>query len=305
MSLTRRRFAMAIMAGAAYGVTGFHARLASAMPASVSAARVDQAQEAIAAVAAKSGGRLGVVALDTGSGGRIALRPTERFAMCSTHKLISAAAILSLVDRGYLKLDQRIPFSQAEVLEYAPIARKSVAAGFMTLEDVCMAAATWSDNTAANLLLGLMGGPAGWTRYIRSLGDETTRLDRSEPDMNSALTGDERDTTTPEAMVQNVIRLLCGKALSDASRERLKGWLLDSPITGTLLRAKLPSDWHVGDKSGSGDNGTRNDIGIMLPPHAAPIAVAVYHTESPLKGASRDLVVAEIGKIIMQAFSPV
>ncbi|MBF0436850.1 MAG: class A beta-lactamase [Magnetococcales bacterium] len=276
--------------------------IATAKQASIPDTKLEQARKSIAAIEAMNGGRLGVVALDTGSGGRISYRSTERFAMCSTHKLVSAAAILSRVDHGYLDLQQRVPFGQADLLEYAPVSRRNVEAGFMTLNDACAAATAWSDNTAANLLLGLIGGPAGWTQYVRSIGDETTRLDRTEPDLNSATIDDPRDTTTPNAMAENVIRLLLGGVLSDVSRERLKSWLLDSPITASLLRAGLAKGWHVADKSGSGDNGTRNDIGIILPPDAAPIVAAVYYTQSPLKGASRDQVIADIGGIIVQTF---
>ena len=139
------------------------------------------ARAALEALEARNGGRLGVVALDTGSGRRIDYRAEERFAMCSTHKFLSAAAVLTMVDQGHMKLDRRVPFGPADLLEYAPIARKNVDAGLMTVDALCEAAIEWSDNTAGNLLLGLIGGPTGWTRYARSIGDTTSRLDRIEP----------------------------------------------------------------------------------------------------------------------------
>lgn len=301
--LTRRGFASALLGSAVFGAALHRSERASAGEARISEATTTAARRALAAVEAKNGGRLGVVAFDTASGAVIAHRPDERFAMCSTHKLISAAVVLHLVDAGRTTLERRLPFGDADLMDYAPIAKKNLAAGFMTLETACMAALAWSDNTAANLLLDVIGGPSGWTTYARSLGDETTRLDRIEPGLNAAVPGDPRDTTTPQAMARDVGRLLLGDALSAPSRRRLTDWMLDSPITGGLLRAGLPRDWRVADKSGSGDNGTRNDVGLVLPPAGAPIVAAVYYTESPLKGAARDPVIAEVGAIIRQAFA--
>lgn len=301
--LSRREFASALVGSAVSGVALFHPSRAASGEARGPEAATTVARRAIAAVEAKNGGRLGVVAFDTASGAVIAHRPDERFAMCSTHKLISAAAVLHLVDAGRTTLDRRLPFGSDDLMDYAPIAKKNLPAGFMTLETACMAALAWSDNTAANLLLSVIGGPQGWTTYVRSLGDAATRLDRIEPGLNTAVPGDPRDTTTPQAMAGDVGRLLLGDALSETSRRRLKDWMFDSPITGGLLRAGLPSDWRVADKSGSGGNGTRNDIGLVLPPAAAPIAAAVYYTESPSKGAARDAVIAEVGAIIRQTFA--
>jgi beta-lactamase class A len=262
-----------------------------------------RARRALAALEGGHGGRLGVVALDAGSGRRIDYRAAERFAMCSTHKFLTAGAILTMVDQGHVTLDQHVPYNRADLLEYAPVARRNVDAGFMTVEALCAAAVGWSDNTAANLLLGLIGGPAGWTRYARSIGDTVSRLDRTEPTLNTAIPGDPRDTTTPEAMVRDLNAVLLGKVLTDASRARLENWMLDSMIDGNLLRAGLPRDWRVGDKSGSGDHGSRNDIGIILPPRAASILVSVYYTESAEPVSSREQVIAGAGQIIAQTFA--
>lgn len=301
--ISRRLFATAIIGSAVAGAALLRPKRAAAEAAHLAETKAEEMRRALGAVEAKNGGRLGVVAFDTRTGARISHRAAERFAMCSTHKLISAAAVLRLVDDGRLSLDRRLPFGEADLLEYAPIARKSLEAGFMTIETACMAALAWSDNTAANLLLGTIGGPAGWTKYARSLGDAVSRLDRIEPDLNSAVPGDPRDTTTPEAMARNVHRLLVGDALSGASSRRLREWMSDSPVTAGLLRAGLPKDWRVADKSGSGDNGTRNDVGLVLPSGAAPIVASVYYTESPLKGAARDPVIAEVGAIVRRSFA--
>jgi beta-lactamase class A len=245
---------------------------------------------------------LGVVALDTVSGRRVGCRADQRFAMCSTHKFVTAAAVLTLVDQGHMSLDRRVPYTRADLLNYAPITKQHVDAGFMTVDDLCAAATVWSDNMAANLLLGLLDGPAGWTRYVRSLGDTISRLDRTEPDLNTAIPGDPRDTTSPDAMIHNLDAVLVGKSLSDASRARLEDWMFAGKITGTLLHAGLPNGWSVGDKSGSGDHATRNDIGIIKPPRGAPILATVYYTESAEPLSSREQVIAEVGQIIARTF---
>jgi beta-lactamase class A len=133
-------------------------------------------------------------------------------------KLLAVAAVLARVDRGAERLARRIPFSKADLLEYAPVTKARVSEGSMTVAELCDAAITLSDNTAANLLLATLGGPPGVTTYARSLGDSVTRLDRIEPGLNEARPGDPRDTTTPTAMLGNLQRLLVGDALSPASR---------------------------------------------------------------------------------------
>jgi beta-lactamase class A len=268
-----------------------------------SEAHLAQAQAAIRSLEARNGGRLGVVAVHTGSGGRISYRGDERFAMCSTHKFLTAAAVLAMVDRGEITLTQHVSYGHADLLDYAPVTRKNVDTGFMTVDGLCAAAIEWSDNTAENLLLKLIGGPPGWTRYARSIGDTVSRLDRFEPELNTAIPGDPRDTTTPDAMTRDLHAVLLGTTLAGATRARLQSWMLDSKITRTLLRAGLPQGWRVADKSGSGDTGTRNDIGLILPPSAAPILAAVYYTQSTEPLAARETLVAETGRIIAQTFA--
>ena len=290
--LTRRSFTIA---AALCGALGAPTRRAIAAQRS--------APDAIAALEAKHGGRLGVVAVDTGSGRQIGHRAEERFAMCSTHKVLTCAAVLAMVDQRQMQLDRRVSYSSADLLKYAPIARKNVDAGFMTVDALCAATIEWSDNTADDLLLGLIGGPAGWTRYARSIGDTVSRLDRTEPALNSAIPGDARDTTTPGAMVRDLSAVLLGNVLNDASRARLENWMRDGKITANLLKAGLPKHWQIGDKSGSGENGTRNDIAIIRRPEAAPILAAVYYTGSAQPTEAREKVIAEIGRIIAEVFA--
>jgi beta-lactamase class A len=205
------------------------------------------------------GGRVGVFALDTGTGRQLAHRSDERFAMCSTFKWALAAAILARVDRAELSLDDRVPYGSSDLLEYAAATREHLAEGSMTVDALARAAVTVSDNTAANLLLAKVGGPAGLTHFVRSLSDPVTRLDRDEPALNANDPGDPRDTTSPRAMVGLMRRVLCGDALSTASRERVLGWLRACETGKDRLRAGLPPGWTVGDKTGSGGRNTIND----------------------------------------------
>lgn len=257
----------------------------------------------LAELEATRGGRLGVSVLDTGTHRQLDFRADERFAMCSTHKFLTVAAILQQIDQGKMNLDQKVSFTRGDLLSYAPITKQHVDAGVMTVDALAAATTAWSDNTADNLLLALLRGPEGWTRYARSLGDSVSRLDRIEPALNTAIPGDPRDTTSPAAMVRNLDVVLLGKALSAASRSRLETWMLDSTITGTLLRAGMPKGWRVADKSGAGENGTRNDIGMITRPGAAPLLAAVYYTQAPGDRTTHDRVLAEAGRIIARTFA--
>jgi beta-lactamase class A len=251
----------------------------------------------LAALERRHGGRLGVAMLDTGSGRRIAHRGDERFLMCSTFKLLLVAAVLARVDRGAERLDRRIVFGRDVVLDYAPVTRDRVGAAGMSVAELCLAAITLSDNTAANLLLASVGGPAAVTAFARDLGDPLTRLDRIEPFLNAGSPGDARDTTTPNAMLDTLHKVLLGQALSAASRARLVQWLRGCLTGSADLRAGVPADWAVGDKTGSGNGGVINDIGILWPPRRKPLLVTVYYAGSSADQASRHAVIAEVGRI--------
>ena len=266
------------------------------------ASTVAVARETIIAIEARVGGRLGVAVLDTASGVALAYRDDERFPMCSTFKLLAAAAALKRVDVGAERLDRKIAYSAADLLDYVPVAKAHVAEGGMSVADLCAAAIDWSDNTAGNLILQSIGGPAGFTQFARSLGDSVTRLDRIEPALNASIPGDERDTTSPRAMLNDMQEALTGSALSDASRQQLESWLVDDKVGDKRLRAGLPPSWRVGDKTGSGDNGSTNCIAILRPPGRAPILAAVYFTGSRASMDVRNAVHKEIGALIGETF---
>jgi beta-lactamase class A len=250
-----------------------------------------------AAIEAKAGGRLGVAVLDTGTGVQAAWRGDERFPMCSTFKLLAVAAVLKRAHDGKETLAREILVPAGEILDYAPVAKKH-AGRTMTLFDLCAAAMAWSDNTAANLILKGLGGPAEATAFVRSLGDESTRIDRMEPDANIISPGDPRDTTTPNAMMRDINRLVLGDGLSAQSREQLTNWLLANETGNHRLRAGLPKTWRVGDRTGTGPRGTSNDVGVAWPPAGAPIVIAAYLTGSPADRDGRDAVLADVGRAV-------
>lgn len=251
----------------------------------------------LAAIERAVGGRLGVAVIDTGSGHHYGYRSGERFAMCSTFKLLAAAAILVRVDQGRARLDHAVAIRRAVILPHSPVTERHVGA-MMTLAQLCDAAVTQSDNAAANLLLREIGGPGGVTALARSLGDRSTRLDRWEPALNTALPGDARDTTTPAAMAETMRRLLLGDALSAASRAHLAAWLKGNRTGADRVRRDVPRDWIVGDKTGTGERGSTGDIAILWPPRRSPVLAAVYLTGSDAPLAKREAAIAAVGRVI-------
>jgi beta-lactamase class A len=270
------------------------------LAANVAGARSDAANQ-IAAIEARLGGRIGVAALDTGSGKRVDYRVEERFPMCSTFKFLAAAAVLKGVDEKQEQLDRFVSYNAKDILEYAPATKAHLKEGGMTLGALCEAAIEQSDNTAGNLLLDTLGGPAGVTNFARSLGDQVTRLDRKEPDLNSAIPGDERDTTTPGSMLADMIRILAGDVLSRSSRSQLEDWLRGNKTGAPMIRAGVPTNWIIGDKTGRGANGATNDIAIMRPPDRAPLLLAIYSVGSTATANDRATAIAEVAKIVAES----
>ena len=290
--LSTRRSVLAGLAALAAGPAG----------ATSSEDRSKAANDRLAAIESGAGGRLGVAVIEAGRGLRLAHRADERFPMCSTFKLLASAAVLKRVDEGKESLDLTIAYGAADLLEYAPVTKAQASDGGMRLGDICAAAIDWSDNTAANLILSVIGGPNGFTQFARSLGDEKTRLDRNEPSLNTAIPGDPRDTTTPLAMARDIEAVLIGEVLTEASRRQLEAWLIADKVGDKRLRAGLPPSWGIGDKTGSGDHGTANTIGVIRPPGRAPLLAAVYLTEFDASMDARNAAHKEIGEIIAATF---
>ena len=251
---------------------------------------------------ARLGGRAGLAALDTASGKSLSWRADERFAICSSFKWLLAAAIQKRVEEGRLKSDQVIRYSAKALLSHSPRTEAHLRDGGMTVDDLCAAVVEASDNGGANLLLERVGGPQGLTRFLRGAGDTVTRLDRNELSLNSNIPGDPRDTTTPDAMVGTMKRILTGDALKPASREKLLDWLRKSETGANRLRAGLPADWREGDKTGTGVRGATVDNAIIWPPGRPPILVAAYlsGSDKPVKDLEAGL--AEMGRMVARAF---
>lgn len=250
-----------------------------------------------AALEASLDGRLGVSALDTGSGKRLTWRAAEHFPMCSTFKAILAGAILERSVRDDGLLARRIRYTAADLVTYSPITGKHVGAG-MPVGELCAAAVRYSDNTAANLLLTILGGPAGLNAHARQAGDDTFRLDRWETDLNSAIPDDPRDTTTPKAMTNHLFRLALGTLLPDAQRLKLQDWLRGNTTGDTRIRAGVPVDWVVGDKTGTGPYGTANDTAVLWPPQRKPIVLTIFTTRREKDAEARNDILASASRVV-------
>ncbi len=246
----------------------------------------------------RSGGRLGCAVLDTSIRSVIGYRTSERFPMCSTFKASAAAFVLERADRGAEQLDRRIVFSPGDILPASPITKLHVRGNGMSIAELCSAAITVSDNTAANLLLSSFGGPAALTAFFRSIGDTVTRLDRNEPELNEGAPGDPRDTTSPAAMLEDLRKFVFGNVLRPESRKLFANWLVANKTGGARLRAGLPRDWAIGDKTGTGDNATSNDIAVIWPSNRKPFVVTAFLTQGAASGDEREAILADVGRTI-------
>lgn len=260
----------------------------------------DDASAVLAQVEARTGGRLGVAVIDTANGRQWQYRGSERFALCSTFKMLLAAQILQRAQGGQEQLAQRVTYPRSALVTHSPTTGPQADGAGLTVEQLCEAIVVLSDNTAANLLLARQGGPAGLTQWLRGFGDMHTRLDRIETALNSAIPGDERDTTTPLAMARSVLALAKGPHLDSPHRTLWLDWLKASPTGDKRLRAGMPRSWLVGGKTGSGEQGTANDVVLVWPnPRAQPLIVATYLTQTPqLAPADRDAALAEVGQAV-------
>lgn len=263
--------------------------------------RAEEASELskqLADIEKASGGRLGVGVLDTGNGRRAGHRADERFPLCSTFKFLAAAFVLARVDQRKERLERRVVYGPRDLVTHSPVTEKHADGTGMTVAQLCEATLTLSDNTAANLLLQSFGGPKGLTAFMRSIGDAKTRLDRFETALNEARPGDLRDTTTPAAMSRSMQKILLGDILTQPSRAQLLQWLDGNKTGDERIRAGLPADWKVGDRTGSGQNGTTNDIAILRPPGRAPILLSVYLTETAAAPAARNAALASVAAAV-------
>lgn len=286
--LARRQFLQWTGAAAASVLTTTALAKLPATPATLAAA------QDFVSLEAASGGRLGVTLLNTVTGQRIGHRQDERFPMCSTFKFVLCAAVLQRADAGQVSLDRRVPMRAQDLLDHAPVTGRHIGKD-LSVRDLCRATMTTSDNPAANLLLGVLGGPPALTAFLRGHGDAVTRSDRLEPDMNRFAPGDPRDTTSPAAMAASVQRFVLGDVLAAASRQQLADWLIDNETGDARLRAGLSKAWRVGDKTGSNGQDTTNDIALLWPlAGGAPWVLTSYLQGATVDDAGRNDVLRQV-----------
>lgn len=252
----------------------------------------------LARLEAEARGRLGVAAINTADGRILAHRGDERFPLCSTFKAMLAAAILQ---HEPSLLDKRIKYTAADLVAYSPVTEQNLADG-MTVGELCAATVQYSDNAAANLLMKLIKGPAGVTAFARAIGDKAFRLDRWETELNTAIPRDPRDTTTPLAMMKSLQSFTLGPSLTVDKRKIMADWLIGNTTGDTRIRAGVPYDWQVGDKTGTGAYGSTNDIGIVWPTGKAPVVMALYFTQPGKDDKANSEILAAAARVVVEAF---
>ncbi|MET9450220.1 class A beta-lactamase [Streptomyces cinerochromogenes] len=302
--LARRRLLQAGLAvtGAAVTATALSASASAADASAAPDVRSRAAHAELAELERRHRARLGVYARNVRTGRVVAHRAGERFAMCSTFKAFAAAAVLR--DRaGCAPLDRVVHYPPHDLIPNSPRTEENLATG-MTVADLCAAAIQYSDNAAGNLLLRELGGPAGLTRFYRSLGDEVSRLDRWEPELNAAVPGDVRDTTTPEAIAASLERLALGRALAPADRERFVTWLKGNKTSAERFRKGLPQDWVVADKTGTGDYASAHDIGVAWTTRGTPVVLAVLSSKSTPDAPVEQALIADAAAVVARTLAP-
>lgn len=242
--------------------------------------------------------RLGVYAIDTGTNRIVSYRPNERFAYASTYKALAAGALLQHYSID--KLDELVTYKSEDIVSYSPVTQLHVDTG-MTLREVIEAAVRYSDNTAGNLLLEKLGGPEGFETALRQIGDNVTQVDRYETDLNSAIPGDKRDTSTPKVLATSLQAFAVSDLLPTEKRTILTDWMRGNTTGDALIRAGAPTGWEVDDKSGAGSYGTRNDIAIVWPPNRAPIVIAVLSSRDTQNATYDNTLIAEAAKVALNA----
>ncbi|WP_312060203.1 class A beta-lactamase [Pantoea septica] len=276
--------------------------LAASLLLSAALAQASINDEGLAAVAQQEEqalkARIGIAVIDTDAESVASYRGSERFPLNSTHKALLCGALLSAQDQGKLRLTERTQFDRAALVTYSPVTEKFIAPAEMSWGQLCEAAIAYSDNTAANLLAHKLGGPVAVTRFFAELGDKVTRLDRFEPELNSAVPGDMRDTTTPLAVSETLQKLTLGPALTPASRAQLLQWMRDDKVANALLRSVLPTGWSIADKTGAGEYGSRSIISVVWPENGKPLIIVIYITQTEATLAQSNAAIARIGKAV-------
>jgi len=246
-------------------------------------------------------GRVGVSIYDSAEKTQWHYNGNSRFPLMSTFKVLACAKLLADVEKGVQSLDSSTIITKGSLIVWSPITQKLIGKQ-ITLKQGCSATMITSDNTAANIVLSGIEGPKGLTKFMRSIGDDVTRLDRIEPELNEAIAGDKRDTSTPNAMVNSLNTLLFGDVLSQRSKNQLMQWMIDNEITGSLFRSVLPVTWSIADRSGAGGNGSRGIVAVVWSKNISPIIISVYLTQTDAPFAIRNKAIASIGEEIFKIY---
>ena len=256
----------------------------------------------LAALEQAAGGRLGVAAWRQGSELRVAYRADERFPLASTFKAMLAAAVLARSVSQPGLLDQHVRYEKKELVTYSPITEKHLADG-MSVADLCAATLQYSDNSAANFLMTLLGGPQAVTAFARSIGNTVFQLERWETELNSAIPGEVRDTASPASMAHSLQQLLLGTSLPAPQRQQLDSWMRGNTTGDQRIRAGVPAGWQVADKTGSGAYGSVNDIGVAYPAGGAPLVIAVYYTREQKNADTNQDIITAATRIVAAALA--
>lgn len=271
-------------------------------PGALFAATSSSPQQQLAALEQAAGGRLGVSARNARTGATVTHRADERFPMCSTFKAMLAAAVLARQASDATLLAQRISYQKNELVTYSPITEKHLADG-MTVAELCAATVQYSDNSAANFLMKLLGGPQAVTAFARSIGNDVFQLERWETELNSAIPGEVRDTTSPAAMTHSLQQLLLGNSLPSPQRQQLESWMRGNTTGDQRIRAGLPAGWSAADKTGSGAYGTVNDIGVAWSPDGTPLVIAIYYTREVKNAPTNQDIITAATRIVAAALA--
>ena len=247
-------------------------------------------------------GRIGVTVLDTKNGEYWDYKGDERFPLTSTFKTIACAKLLYDSEQGDINLNSTVKIKKTDLVTYSPVIEKYVGQA-ITLDDVCSATMKTSDNTAANIIINAVGGTESITDFVRHTGDEKTRLDRFEPELNEGIPGDLRDTTTPKSIANTLNELLFGSTLSPMSQEKLKAWIVNNQVTGNLLRSVLPEGWNIADRSGVGGFGARSITAVVWSEHQSPIIISIYIAQTEVSMKERNEVIAKLGNSIFKVYT--
>lgn len=271
------------------------------VPLTTNAADADALIDVVKEVEQRLNARLGLAVHDMETTRRWEYQSNERFPLTSTFKTLACATLLDKVDSEEEKLGRVVTFDETDLVAYSPVTEKYAGTEGMSLAELCSATLSTSDNSAANFILSAIGGPEAVTSFLRSIGDKVTRLDRWEPALNEAAPKDERDTTTANAMIMTLEKLVIGETLSTAARQQLQFWLENNQVGGALFRAGVPNDWVIADRTGAGGHGSRSITAVMWPPGRKAVVAALYITETDASFDDRNAAIAKIGAAIAQA----